>query len=240
MHKPTEVPGDWEKWLPPPPHDEMVRVFLRHARATLLWEEPDGPPLLACEDGGMIPLPQVRYDEARRLHAAADPTGTPVSRLRLTRFSDVCATIDRIKSLWAEGDELQSADWAEINRLLDEALYMIDRLDHRHAAYNHAAARLLDLAKALLVVPTPEVPPAASAAEELHNQLEVADGHLSAHRDHLDGLAELIRDVAQRQEDRARDKKELWLAVGRLYREVRGPRDWNEAEAKLAAETENA
>jgi len=232
MHGTTDLPGDWEKWLPPPPHDETVRAFLRHARATLVWEDPEQPPLLACEDGGVIPLPQVRYDEVRRIHAADDPTGSPVSRLRVTRFSDVCASIDRIKALWAEQEELQPADWAEINRLLDDALYMIERLGRRHEQYNQAAVRLLDLARALLVIATPETPPAGDAAEELRNHLEAADGHLSAHREHLDSLAERVRDVAQRQEDRARDKKELWLRVGRLYREVRGPRDWSAEETK--------
>ena len=239
MHKPTEVPGDWERWLPPPPHAEMVRVFLRHARATLVWESPDQPPVLACEDGGMIPLPQVRYDEVRRLYAADDPTGSSAGHLRLTRFSDVCASIDRIKSLWAAGETLTPEAGAEINRLLDDALYMIERLGRRHEEYNQAAVTLLSLAQALLTVATPEPRPATHAAALLRHQLEAADGHLGAHREHLDNLAEMVRDVAQRQEDRARDKKELWLALGRLYRQVRGPRDWSEAEAEPAAEANN-
>lgn len=239
MHKPADLPGDWEKWLPPPPYDEMVRDFLRKARATLVWEDENRAPLMACEDGGMIPLPQVRYDEVRRFHAADDPSAGSVSKLRLTRFSDVCATVDRIKAIWAETEDLRPADWTEINHLLDDALYMIDRLGRRHEAYDTAAAELLDMAKALLVVPTPEVPPAAHGAEALINLLEVADGHLPTYREQLDALAEQVRDVAQRQEDRARDKKELWLRLGALYGWVRGPRDWDDEEAQAAAERDS-
>lgn len=236
MHKPVDLPGDWEQWLPPAPHDEIVRDFLRHARATLVWDDPTQPPLLACEDGGMIPLPSVRYDDVRRIHSADDPTGATVSNRRVTKYSDVCASIDRIKAIWGAGDDLSPDEWTEINVLLDDVLYMIDRLGRRHEAYDAAAAVLLDTAKALLTVPTPEVPPATHGVEALLDLLEVADGRLSAHRERLDALAEQVRDVAQRQEDRARDKKELWLRVAALYHHVRGPRDWEEDEARVAGE----
>jgi hypothetical protein len=236
LHKPADLPGDWEKWLPPPPYDEMVRDFLRHARATLVWEDPAQPPLMACEDGGMISLPLVRYDDVHHFHAADNPAGATISDRRITKYSDVCATIDRIKAIWGDQDEISPAEWTEVNALLDDALYMIQRLHRRHEAYDQTRDRLVSLVAALQAVDSPQTPPADEGAEGIRSLLESGHGRLSACREDLDALAEQVRDVAQRHEDRAHDKKRLWVSAAVLYHQVRGPRDWGEDEARVAAE----
>lgn len=70
----TEVPA-WipQAWLPPSPHREHIVTSLVRGRASLLSdteldEYPVGPqgrePIVQFEDGGVMPLRVVRYDEA--------------------------------------------------------------------------------------------------------------------------------------------------------------------------------
>jgi hypothetical protein len=75
----AELPGqpEWAQWLPPSPHRERILRYLRAGRAHLL--PPDGagdgrerPPLLQFEDGGVMPLPVVRWSEDVRNFYPAD------------------------------------------------------------------------------------------------------------------------------------------------------------------------
>jgi hypothetical protein len=75
----AELPGQpaWARWLPPSPHRERILRYLRAGRAHLLpaggagdvWEQ---PPLLEFEDGGVMPLPVVRWSEDVRNFYPAD------------------------------------------------------------------------------------------------------------------------------------------------------------------------
>ncbi len=53
-----------EPWLPPAPHRERVLDFLARGRAHLLPPAGDGTPRVEFEDGGVMPLPAVRWSEA--------------------------------------------------------------------------------------------------------------------------------------------------------------------------------
>ncbi|HEU5315019.1 MAG TPA: hypothetical protein VFX49_02850 [Chloroflexota bacterium] len=88
-----EIPG-WipQGWLPPAPHREKIVDWLKRSRATLLSDEeaaklPVGPqgrePWVQFEDGGVMPLRVVRWnEEVRNFH----PMGTdPHPRGRLYR-----------------------------------------------------------------------------------------------------------------------------------------------------------
>lgn len=61
----------WMRWLPPSPHRERIVRFLRAGRAHLLPstlaaadDRGEQPPLVQFEDGGVIPLPAVRWSES--------------------------------------------------------------------------------------------------------------------------------------------------------------------------------
>ncbi len=74
------LPGEpeWSRWLPPSPHRERIIRYLRAGRAHLLspdGESPaDSPPLVQFEDGGVMPLPVVRWaEEVRNFYPAGSP-----------------------------------------------------------------------------------------------------------------------------------------------------------------------
>jgi hypothetical protein len=97
-----EIP-DWipQGWLPPAPHREKIVDWLKRARATLLSDEeaaklPVGPqgrePWVQFEDGGVMPLRVVRWnEEVRNFHPmGADPN----PRGRLYRGRKVMSRAD--------------------------------------------------------------------------------------------------------------------------------------------------
>lgn len=79
------LPGEpgWVKWLPPSPHRERIIRYLQAGRAHLL--RPDDPgesgsesaPLIQFEDGGVMPLPLVRWSEEVRNFYPADQSPHP-------------------------------------------------------------------------------------------------------------------------------------------------------------------
>lgn len=91
---PEPQPGEpeWARWLPPSPHRERILRHLRAGRAYLLPPEGDArsggvwPPLVQFEDGGVMPLPVVRWsEEVRNFYPKGSP---PHPRGRLYRGRD--------------------------------------------------------------------------------------------------------------------------------------------------------
>jgi hypothetical protein len=67
---------DWSHWLPPSPHRERILRYLRAGRAHLVEqsEGADSPPVVQFEDGGLMPLPSVRWsEEVRNFHLVDSP-----------------------------------------------------------------------------------------------------------------------------------------------------------------------
>lgn len=69
--KDRPVPKTWEAWLPPEPHRGRLVDFLGNSRAYVIW--PDGSsndrgtePLVQFEDGGLMPMSDVRWSEKVR------------------------------------------------------------------------------------------------------------------------------------------------------------------------------
>ncbi len=65
------VPSAWEAWLPSEPHRARLVDFLSKSRAYVIW--PDGSangrgeqPLVQFEDGGLMPMSEVRWSDAVR------------------------------------------------------------------------------------------------------------------------------------------------------------------------------
>jgi hypothetical protein len=54
---------EWARWLPPSPHRERIVRYLRAGRANLVLDGviPGDAPLVQFEDGGVMPLPLVRW-----------------------------------------------------------------------------------------------------------------------------------------------------------------------------------
>jgi hypothetical protein len=77
---------DWTRWLPPSPHRERIVRYLRAGRAHLLpgdeaaGSAPAAPPLVQFEDGGVMPLPVVRWDDEVRNFYPVDAPPHPNGR----------------------------------------------------------------------------------------------------------------------------------------------------------------
>lgn len=78
--KEAEAPSFLEKirrkyqaWLPPGPHSDRLLKFLQDSKAYVLDKEEAGrEPLIQFEDGGSIPMSQVRYDaKIQNFHPAS-------------------------------------------------------------------------------------------------------------------------------------------------------------------------
>jgi hypothetical protein len=58
---------EWSRWLPPSPSRERIVRYLQVGRAHLVpAAREDEPPLVQFEDGGLMPLPSVRWSEDLR------------------------------------------------------------------------------------------------------------------------------------------------------------------------------
>jgi type II secretory pathway component PulJ len=75
----ADLPGspDLSRWLPPSPSRERIVRYVRVGRAHLVpAARDDEPPLVQFEDGGLMPLPSVRWSEdLRNFYAAEAPLG---------------------------------------------------------------------------------------------------------------------------------------------------------------------
>ena len=72
------VPSTWEAWLPSEPHRARLVDFLSKSRAYVIW--PDGSangrgeqPLVQFEDGGLMPMSEVRWSDDRPQLLSGEP-----------------------------------------------------------------------------------------------------------------------------------------------------------------------
>ena len=79
----SAVPSTWEAWLPSEPHRARLVDFLSKSRAYVIW--PDGSangrgeqPLVQFEDGGLMPMSEVRWSDAVRNFYPASQGESPV------------------------------------------------------------------------------------------------------------------------------------------------------------------
>lgn len=236
MSDPSAQGPSWQRWLPPPPHCEAVLDFLRRGRASIVCEDADAPPLLAFEDGGVMELHKVRYDAERSFYHAEDPEKRSRAEFRATQYSDVCGSVDEMKRVFAEEASHAERDPGYVLSLLEDARYMIGRMYRRQEEYTAFLERLTELCERLASIPVVERAPADEAAGRVEHVVRTASESLAQQRELLDGLAEQIRAVAQAQEDRLRDQKEVALLVGKAYRDCRGTRNWDEDETGAKSE----
>lgn len=221
-----------KRWLPSQPHLDAVVQAVQEGRAHLQPRGHNCPPLLVFEDGGTMVLPSVRLEETYRgasLVAAPDEeTGEQ------TRHRDVCGCVDEFKGLLADHPQLLAREPRRFHKLVDDALYMISRMDRRMSEYQQFLQQLA--AVAAQTMQTPDLQRAHDAREVLRKKVDVAAGGAAADIEEMDELVEQVRQVASDQEDALRCYKQVAVSVGALYREIKGARNWQEDERKADSE----
>ena len=238
MTRAEEIAQQWEDWLPPTPHREAVLALVARGRAAIVQHDPEEAPRLMFEDGGSFELPLVRYDGREPFYSADGAAGgaaegtvtaAPSPDFRATKYSDVCGTVDEFKRLVAEDSPLFRDEPEYIAERFADIRYMTARMYRRQREYSYFAEALRKLADELAEVVIVDRGPADEGLAEIERMLE-DPGCVTVERERLDELAEQVRGVASRQENRLRAHKTVALKLHRLYSQVKGPRDWTQDE----------
>jgi hypothetical protein len=146
--------------------------------------------------------------------------------MRRTRFSDVCGTIDELKRIVHEEPEALATRPEALEALLDDALFMLERMEPRLREYEQFRATGAALCAALQEIGDARRPEALAAAPELRSLLRRGRVLSEDERGRMVTQAEAIRVVAQDLENKLYRYKDLALALGRAYRDIQGNRSW--------------
>lgn len=213
------------KWLPGSPHREAILESLTDGIAHVEEQGHGKPPVLVFQDGGLIPLPLVRYAETARgmQLVAGDVPDAPDQ----TKHRDVCGSIDEFKTRLTEDPGKAYAEKSQLLMLLHDVGHMLGRLQARRETYEVFVRELRALCDAMSAADRPDPAVASSQIRGLIERVEHSDAEafVSA-RDEMFALAEAVRDVANRQERCIGRHKECAIQVDRLYREIKGRRMW--------------
>lgn len=240
MHRRQLLPeGDWMNWLPPSPHWEAILDFLERARCTLIERGEDESPLIQFEDGGLMELDKIRYDEDIAFYHADQPDGRVYGEYRATQYSDTCGSVDEMKRIFAEEPQRLAEDRDYLESLLKDALYMMRRMNRRQRACSEFGRQLAELVRQIQQVEEESMAPAHKGAEELRRMWDTNPDCAATELARLNELAEQVRGVGSRQENRLRDHKHLALEVFRAYQTIKGQRNWSEEEAQATSRVES-
>jgi hypothetical protein len=213
------------RWLPPSPHREEVLKFLERGRAHIEERGHNVPPLLVFEDGGVMELPLARYKDGN--FSPAEGEGAT----RQTSYYDVCGTVDELEKLLKEKPELAQADPARLFELIDDACYMLSRMQRRREKYNDFAEAVKSVSERLNQITGPRTEDAYEKADELRDFLKKSPGEVSDKLEELYGMAEGIRDVANRMEKEILyTYRDLAIELGEIYARIKGSRKWGKGE----------
>jgi ElaB/YqjD/DUF883 family membrane-anchored ribosome-binding protein len=213
------------RWLPPSPHREEVLKFLERGRAHIEERGHNVPPLLVFEDGGVMELPLARYKDGNFSPAEGDPA------TRQTNYYDVCGTVDELEKLLKERPELAQADPARLFELIDDACYMLSRMQRRREKYNDFAEAVKSVSERLNQITGPRTEYAYEKADELKAFLKSSPEKVSDRLEELHVMAEGIRDVANRMEKEILyTYRDLAMELGEIYAQIKGSRKWGKGE----------
>ena len=209
------------RWLPPSPHKEAVLDFLKRGRAHIEERGHNVPPLLVFEDGGVMELPLARYKDGN--FSPADEG----SSSRQTNYYDVCGSIDELRKLLADEPEMALSDTERLFELIDDACYMLSRMQLRREKYKEFADGVKSVSDRLNQIVGPDTEVAYQKADEFRNVLRNESEEATKKAPLLCESAEGVRDVANRMEKEALYAyRDLAIELGELYAQVRGSRKW--------------
>jgi hypothetical protein len=162
-----------------------------------------------------------------------------IGELRTTRYSDVCGGTDELKRLITEepGRAGTPEGRAALRGLVDDALYMLARMEVRLGEYQAFRDELDRLVAQMRQIQGPRLADAAREADRLREIIS-RDGALPMQE--IADRAEAIRQVANDTEGALRRHKEACIAAGKAYLQLRGARGWEDGGGDPVAGTAGA
>ena len=221
---PEEILDVNRRWLPPSPHVDKVVEMVEKGAAHIEKRGHHEPPLIMFEDGGVIELPKARYEETYRGMQLVSVD--EASQEGVTKFRDVCGCVDHIKGTLKDNSQSVEADPHLFDQLLDHALYMVTRMYKREDEYRQFAIDVIALCAQIPRGPDPAM--ASNAAEEIKAILHNHPEDVTKYTELLNQLAEDVRHVASNQEKCLAEYKKLAVQVSKLYKEIKGARNWED------------
>ena len=212
------------RWMPPSPHREKVIEELQKGRMVLVEQGHGLPPLVRHEDGGVLELPNLRWNGGRW---SSERRGDGVARQ--TSYQDVCGSSFETFDILKGELPLSEQGVRRLFELQSDILYMNERMDRRHRRYEEFANRLAELAEAVKRVRPSDPLVAKEALDEVRRAVEGGGPHDEAERARLLELSERARLVAQSQEDTMAERKDLAIKALLAFNDIRGARNWDEA-----------
>ena len=146
---------------------------------------------------------------------------------RQTRFSDVCGTMDEFKRMHVEEYECILDDPpAAVTTLLEDARYMLLRMQQRIGEYDDYRARVASALQRLDEESSTDTEPAERALAFLDDLSRSQGDYAATGVPEIAELAEAIRSVASSLEHELRSRMELALELNRLFLEIKRDRPW--------------
>jgi len=211
---------NYERWMPPSPHRERLLETLQQGRAHIEDQGHGKPPVILFEDGGLMELPRYRWVDGK---AVVESGTEPLPYM--SRYSDVCGTIDALKLQVQEAVESGKGDPEEWRRLLNEAMIMIDRMFSRVKEYLLFQQEVwFELGK------MGEVPRPDGSLVESHHDLLTRQFNLPTERIDLQEVfaaAEGVRQMATILEQALYPLRDRAINIGSHYERLRGARQWD-------------
>ena len=212
------------RWMPPSPHREAVLKVIREGRAFVEERGHNQAPVLVFEDGGVMELPKVRYQQT---HRGMELVVVDDAAVRgQTRHRDVCGSIDEFKGLLEDEPEIARSRPEALRQLLDDACYMLSRMERRTDHYEQFATDVAGLCRRMSEVTRPVAEGAHQSAEDLRAVVQDAPETMPARREELFAMAEAIRDAANQLEATLSAHLEAAVEIGKRFEQLKGGRTW--------------
>jgi hypothetical protein len=170
-------------------------------------------------------------------NTARDEAANEELTARRTRFSDVCGTIDALQRVLSEEAGTVATGPEALESWVDDALFMLARMEPRLREYQRFREEIVSLTAALQEIGDSRRQEALAIAPALRALLRRGRDLTAQERAEAAAQAEAIRAVAQDLESKLYRYKDLALALARAYQAIKGTRSWvlDESEAQAAA-----
>lgn len=147
--------------------------------------------------------------------------------MRMTKFSDVCGTVDEMKRLLHEEPQTLTSQPALAGELLEDITAMLERMDLRLRVYQQCRDSIRRISRAMEEVGDSRRAETLPIAETVRGTLTGGRELSAAEVTGVCAQLEMIREVAADLETKLYRYRDLFVELQRTYQAAKGTRDWS-------------